>query len=255
MKPSFSKRILIGGVALALGVGAVASLASLGVAHGAGRVVAAQATPAAGQGKHGKGGGPQGGGQRGGAMHGAVGSVTAISGNTITLAGKNSVSVTVTVSSTTTFSKQATVALADVPVGKQIQAVGTLDGSTFTATRIHVMDKAAQDTPRQGQPKRGAGQGQRGGAAKPTTTATATPKAKDAGHLMGTVTAASADSLTVTKADGSTVTVKLASGGSVHQQVSASLADVTVGTTIRAAGQRSGTSVAAQHIAILPAAK
>lgn len=254
MKPSFSKRILIGGVALALGVGAVASLASFGVAQGAGRVAAAQATaqatPAAGQGKHGKGGG-----QRGGAMHGAEGSVTAISGNTITVAGKNSVSMTVTVSSTTTFSKQATVALADVPVGKQIQAIGTLDGSTFTATSIHVMDKAAQDTPRQGQPKRGAGQGQRGGAAKPTTTATATPKAKDAEHLRGTVTAASADSLTVTKADGSTVTVKLASGGSVHQQASASLADVTVGSTIRVAGKRSGTAVAAQHIAILPAAK
>ena len=70
-----------------------------------------------------------------------AGKVTAVSGNTITVTGFNNQSATITVSSTTTYSKAgASASLADVTVGSFIAAEGSFGSSkaTLTATSIGI---------------------------------------------------------------------------------------------------------------------
>ena len=72
-----------------------------------------------------------------------MGSVTAVSGSTITISGRNKMNYTVDASQATVTkgmgTKATTVAVSGIVVGEQITAVGTLNGSTVTATTIRDM--------------------------------------------------------------------------------------------------------------------
>lgn len=69
---------------------------------------------------------------------GASGTVTSVSGNTITIAGDNGTSYTINASDTTKVSKMVDLTVADIKVGDRIGAQGALSGTTVTAT--HIMD-------------------------------------------------------------------------------------------------------------------
>lgn len=68
------------------------------------------------------------------------GTVTAISGSTLTVMGKNSTSYTVTVTGATVYDRPGHVpgTFADIAVGSKIKAEGTLVGTTLTARFISI---------------------------------------------------------------------------------------------------------------------
>ena len=85
-------------------------------------------------------GGGQGGGQAGGAFRGggAVGTVSDISGNTITITTRNGQPMKVELAANGTVRKQADGQLSDITKGAQIVAIGTQNGDTFQATSIQI---------------------------------------------------------------------------------------------------------------------
>ncbi len=78
------------------------------------------------------------GGQRGsGFGHGTAGTVTAVSGNTITLTGKDGKSYTIDASGAQ-IGKVTTITVGDVQVGDMLNVSGTVSGQNVTAK--HIMD-------------------------------------------------------------------------------------------------------------------
>jgi hypothetical protein len=81
------------------------------------------------------------GGVPGGAGGGFTrGTVTGVSGSTITVEAQDGSTVTVTTSSDTTVSVTKEISLSDLAVGDTITANGTVDGTTVAATRIQKGD-------------------------------------------------------------------------------------------------------------------
>lgn len=73
----------------------------------------------------------------GGPMGGAIGEITAIDGDTITVTSEDGTAVTVTVSDETTVSRMVEIEVADLVVGDEISARGdTADDGTVTAASI-----------------------------------------------------------------------------------------------------------------------
>lgn len=68
--------------------------------------------------------------------HGVVGTVSAVSGDTITLTGKDGTTYTVTAGSAS-ITKNMTVGISDIKVGDTLMAQGTVSGTSVTATKIH----------------------------------------------------------------------------------------------------------------------
>ena len=85
----------------------------------------------------GRGMGMMGHGGPGGPGMGARGTVTAVSGSPITVTGKDGTSYTVNADSAK-VSKAVDIAVGDIKVGDEIDAQGTLSGTTVTA--VHIMD-------------------------------------------------------------------------------------------------------------------
>lgn len=69
-------------------------------------------------------------------MPGVGGTVSAVSGNTITLTGKNGTTYTIDAGAAT-ITKDLTVTVGDVKVGDTIVADGTVSGTSVAATIIH----------------------------------------------------------------------------------------------------------------------
>lgn len=152
---------------------------------------------------------------------GIGGEVTAVSGTTITLTGRDNVSYTVDASGATvrTFTNgtPGTGSIADIAVGDKIGVRGTVSGTSVTATEI--MD---------GLPPHDAGHGKGPG-------------------VRGTVSAISGNTLTITDAEGKTYTVD-ASNAKASKIVSVAVGDIAVGDSVGVMGSVSGTSVTAAHI-------
>jgi endonuclease YncB( thermonuclease family) len=176
---------------------------------------AAAATSVAGTKGQGPGGGHGGlGGFGGPGGHGGF-TVTAISGNTITANGPNGTTVTITVTSSTTYSEAGTTAtLSDIHVGSIIavrQASMAQGSTTLTATSIMIQ--------------------------LPST--------------GGVVSSVSGDTITVTGRDQKTYTI-VVSAITRYQKAgkTASLTDVAKGTSIMAEGALSGATLSAQLVTI-----
>ena len=129
----------------------------------------------------------------------AFGDVTKVDGNAITISGKGGVDRVITVNGATTYKLgDAAATKADVKVGTEIKAQGTLDGDTFTAISIDI----------------------------------------ELPHIAGLVTAKTKDSITVTQRDGSTAVIHVGAGTTYKVLGSAtpSLADIAVGDGVSAEG-------------------
>ena len=83
----------------------------------------------------GQGGGLAGGGFRGG---GAAGTVSEVSGDTITITTRNGQTMKVQLAADGTVRKQVDGQLSDITVGTQVVAMGTQNGDTFQATSIQI---------------------------------------------------------------------------------------------------------------------
>ncbi len=129
----------------------------------------------------------------------AFGDVTKVDGNKITIAGKAGIDRVITVNGATTYKLgDAAATKADVKVGTEIKAQGTLDGDVFTAISIYV----------------------------------------ELPHIAGLVTAKTTDSITVTQRDGSTAVIHIGAATTFKVRGSAtpSLADIAVGDAVSAEG-------------------
>lgn len=128
----------------------------------------------------------------------AGGEVTAVDATSITVKKGGSTRVIAVNGSTVYTVGEAAGSKADVKVGTDIEAQGTVSGDTFTATAVHVQ------LPR----------------------------------LGGTVTGKTADTITVTTVGGTTATIHVSSGTTyrIKGNAAAGLADVAVGDRVSAAG-------------------
>lgn len=86
-------------------------------------------------GQGGQGAGGAGGAFRGGGM---AGTVSEVSGNTITMTTRNGQTVKVQLAADGTVRKQVDGQLSDIKAGDQIVAAGTQNGDTFAATSIQI---------------------------------------------------------------------------------------------------------------------
>jgi hypothetical protein len=82
-------------------------------------------------------GGAQGGGQ-GGGQGGVNGTVSAVSGNTITITTRNGQTTTVQLAADGKVRKQVDGQLSDITVGAQVVAIGMQSGDTFQATSLQI---------------------------------------------------------------------------------------------------------------------
>lgn len=188
-----------------------------------------------------------------GRMPGVLGTVVAVNGSTLTLQDQRQQSTTtVDLTSSTQIFKQAKVDLASVSVGKQISAMGTLDGDVFTATQIRLGMAGGAGMMGGGRN----GSGQPGGNAPATGQApngTAQTGPGRGNRLFGTVEQVSGDTITVKTMDGTTTQVKLASNGQITEQVAGAATDITANERIAVVGEQNGTSITALQIDILSA--
>jgi hypothetical protein len=168
-----------------------------------------------------------------GEMHrpGVGGTVTAVSGNTITVTGMDGKTYTIDASGAA-ITKDMTVGVSDIKVGDTIGAQGTVNGTSVTATNIH-----DGKMPMMG--GKGFGHGR--------------------GHgIHGTVTSISGNTLTVTATNPqdnttSTYTVdassaKVLKGDGTGRPTDSTLSAVAVGDEVMVAGEVSGTSITAKML-------
>lgn len=153
---------------------------------------------------------------------GVHGKITAISGSTITISNERSgTTYTVDASAATVMKGSVGAAptassVSSLAVGDMVHAVGTVSGTSVTATKIM--------------------SGMMGG------------KGMGRGHgTSGTVTAISGSTITVTGDNGTTYTID-ASAAKVSKMVEVTVSDIAVGDRIGAEGSVSGNTLTAQRI-------
>ncbi len=164
---------------------------------------------------------------------GVMGTVSAVSGDTITLTGKDGTTYTVNAGSAS-ITKNMTVGISDIKVGDTLMAQGTVNGTSVTATNIH-----------DGVPPMGSMMGGHMG--------------HGMGHgVHGTVTAIQGTTLTVNATDPrtnttSTYTVDASSAkvllpGTGRKPTEGSVSSIKTGDTVMVAGDVSGQSITAKMI-------
>lgn len=214
-----------------------------------------------------------------GGRPGAFGKVTAVNGTTLTVEDPRQQSTTtVTLTASTTISKEATLALGDVAVGETINAFGVQASDVFTATQVRVgqggefgghghggpppaaaaQGQSSQGAGQQAQGPQGAGpQGQGPQGVGPQGVGPrgkgSRPDHAGGARLVGTVEQVTSTTLTVKTTAGATVTLKLATSGRVVKQMAGTSADITVGSYIMARGTQNDSAITATNIMLLPA--
>lgn len=188
---------------------------------------------------------------RGGAQfrNGASGQLVQVNGQTLILTGATG-DVTVTISSTTTFSRTSTAVLADIVPGLCLIATGQKDSAgMLTATTVRL-------SPR---PSTGCGTGRFGPNASPNASPDASPRAAPSGQpvmpaVSGEVTGVVGVSITVMTASSGSQTITVPTTATISRMLSASVSDLQTGQCLRANGTRdSAGTVQATSIAITPA--
>ncbi|MCE9643937.1 DUF5666 domain-containing protein [Candidatus Parcubacteria bacterium] len=154
------------------------------------------------------------------------GTITAISGSTLTVTAKTKTgdtTYTINAANATVTKDGAASTLAGLAVGDKVMALGTVNGSSVAATSIMSGKGFGPGKP-----------GMRGGPGM--------------GHgVMGKVTAVNGSTITVAGPDGKSYTVN-AGSATIHRMVTGSLSDVVVGDTIGVQGTVSGNTVTAKEI-------
>ncbi len=188
--------------------------------------------------------------QRGGGQfrNGASGQLVQINGQSLILTGPTG-DVTVTVSSTTTFTRTSTAVLADIVPGDCILATGQKDADgLLTATTVRLSPKPAAGCAAAGRP---------GPNASPP--AGASPRPIPSGQLpmafvSGEVTGAAGIAITVLTTTSGSQIITVPTTAAVTTTVVASATDLRTGECLRATGARDSTgNVQATSITITPA--
>ena len=220
-----------------------AIVAALAVANTA----SAQSTTAAGA-TTGASGTHQSWGGRGGAgmaHNGVFGTVSAISGDMITISSKgygaNATTKTYTVDATnaTVMKSNAASSVSAIAVGDTIMAQGTVSGTSVTATKI--MDGMMMPG------KGGAGMGP-GMMGRGMASSTMAIKGNGQPVVGGTVSVVSGTTLTISNASNVTYTVDASSATIDKGNATSSISDVAVGDRVIVQGAVSGNSVTASSI-------
>jgi hypothetical protein len=188
--------------------------------------------------------------------NGASGQLVQVSGQMLILTGPNG-DTTVTVTSTTTYTKTSIATLADIIKGTCIVANGQKDPTSgaITATNVRISPKAAAGC---ATPGFGPG-GNPGATPRATPPVAATPRPTPSGlanlaFVTGEVTAASGPSVTVKTATGASQTVTVASTATITNTADVTLAALQNGQCLRATGPKDASgNVQATSITITPA--
>jgi Domain of unknown function (DUF5666) len=179
--------------------------------------------------------------------NGASGQLVQVNGQSLILTGPSG-DLTVSYSSTTTFSRTSNAVLADIVPGTCIVATGQKDAAgALTATTVRLSPK----------PAAGCGAAGRFGP-NPTPPAGAsprpTPPGQPAAFVSGEVTGAAGVSITVLTATSGSQTITVPTTAAVTSTLVASSTDLQIGECVRATGARdSAGTIQATSIAITPA--
>jgi hypothetical protein len=198
---------------------------------------------------------------------GTLGTLSAVDGTTLTLETVQGSQITVVYSSDTTLQKTVSAAISDLITDEQVMVSGTLEtDGTLTASSIRTGSSLGQGSTNElggmfGGPGNNGGQPTPNGdqpADVPTPTSDGANMRDDAGAggrsmVTGTISSLGTDSIVVKTQDGSEVTVNVTSDTKIQQTLSASAADLVIGTFLMAQGTSdSDGTVTATAIAILP---
>jgi hypothetical protein len=194
---------------------------------------------------------------RGGAAqfrNGAAGQLVQINGQNLILTGPTG-DLTVTVSSTTTFTRTSTAVLADIVPGDCILATGQKDSAgLLTATTVRLSPKPAAGCAAAGRfgPN---GSPPAGASPPPQASPRPTPSGQPPMALVsGEVTGAAGISITVLTTTSGSQTITVPTTAAVTTTVVASATDLRTGECLRATGARDSTgNVQAMSITITPA--
>lgn len=184
--------------------------------------------------------------------NGASGQLVQINGQTLIVTGPNG-DTTITVTSTTTYTKTSIGTLADITKGTCILATGQKDPTSgaITATTVRVSPKASAGcaTPGFG----------RGATPRPSPPVAASPRPTPSGQVnaafvTGEVTAVSGPSVTVQTAASGNQTFSVASSATITDTAEVTEAALLNGQCLRATGPRdSAGNVQATSVTITPA--
>lgn len=182
------------------------------------------------------------------ARNGAAGQLVQINGQTLILTGAGG-DITVTFTTSTTFSRTSSAVLADIVPGACLFATGQKDSAgVLTATTVRLSPKTGS----------GCGAGQFGpnpapGAA-PRPTPSDQPGQPPMAFVSGEVKTAAGTSITVLTAGAGSQTITVPTTSNITRTSAASSADMRTGECLRANGQRdSAGAVQATSITISPA--
>jgi hypothetical protein len=186
--------------------------------------------------------------QNGGAQfrNGASGQLVQVNGPTLILTGPNG-DLTVTISSSTTFSRTSTAVLADIVPGQCLVATGQKDASgQLVAMTVRLSPKTSAGC---------ATANRVGPSPAPGASPRPTPPGQAAqAFVNGEVTAAAGVSITVLTTGSGSQTITVPTTATVTRMLSASAVDLQTGQCVRANGTRdSAGTVQATSIAITPA--
>jgi hypothetical protein len=197
---------------------------------------------------------PRGGAQ---ARNGAAGQLVQINGQTLILTGAAG-DITITFTTTTTFSRTSTAVLADVVPGACIVATGQKDSSgMLTAMTVRMSPKTASGCAGQLGPNPGAG-----GSPRPTPPAGASPRPTPSDQpgvapmafVSGEVQSSTGTSITVLTTGSGAQTITVPTVATVTKTSNATSADLRLGECLRANGQADAAGlVQATSITIAPA--
>jgi hypothetical protein len=173
---------------------------------------------------------------------GAVGTIAAIDGTTLTVEDEAGTTTTVTTDDETTVTDTAEGELADIAVGDQISAMGEADDEgVVTADRVMEGELDAGPRMAAGGPPPGAGN------VEPPPDG-AVVRGGPGGGAVGEVTAIDGDTITVTTEEGDEVTVLTTEDTAVTVTTEIALSDLAVGDTVAVLGAEDGDAVAADSI-------
>lgn len=192
---------------------------------------------------------------RGNGFNGASGQLVQVNGQTLILTGPNG-DITITYSTTTTFTKTSIATLADVVKGTCVFAAGQKDAAgAVTATTVLVSPKTASGCTARAFGPNGGQDASPAPGASPRPSPTARPGgAPNGAFVSGEVTAVSGPSITVKTAATGSETFTVASAATITDSATVTASALQDGECLRANGPKdSAGDVQATAITITPA--
>ena len=250
-----SKKYVSSAAIVAMATAFVAVGFALAPAFASAQITSTTPSPAWSGHSSGQGGGQGGyghGGMAGGkmGMPGVVGTVTAISGNSLTVSGKQgfgsasstpSTTYTIDATNATVRKNNATSTVASIAVGDMVAVRGTVSGTSVTATSISDGIMSSMN--------RGNGHfGGMGSSTRPTSMPVSPITGNGQPVIAGSVSAISGNTLTVTNKSNITYTVDISNAKIVQGQATITVSSVVVGDNVIIQGAVSGTSVTASSV-------